>query len=291
MSRKPHATPHRPFTSWTGYAPLDASSGVQFQAAVNDLSEGLRRWRSWTYLAMETVKNRYRRTVLGPWWLTMQMAFYVVGLAVIFSQLLHTGLRSFLPYVAVGFITYTLLVGVTRAGADVFINGSSALKSTPQPLSSLVLRDVTVEFIQFGHNFVLYVPFVASGLVPLTPKMLVAIPVLVLIAANALFLGLWLGIAGARFRDVQPLVTSILQILIFFTPVFYKLNNLSAGARNALLAWNPFTYLLDAFRAPLIGAPLQTSFYFGTAVVTLINLCLGLTVFTRSRSRLPYWVA
>src|SRR4029077_6200806 len=63
--------------SWTGYAPLDADVGAQFQAATSDLREGLRRWRSWTYLSVENVKNRYRRTVLGPWWLTIQMGGFV----------------------------------------------------------------------------------------------------------------------------------------------------------------------------------------------------------------------
>jgi lipopolysaccharide transport system permease protein len=184
-----------------------------------------------------------------------------------------------------------LLVGLTRAGADVFVTRASAMKSTPQPLSSLVLRDAAVEFIQFSHNMVIYVMFAMTGLVPLSPKMLIAVPVLALIGVNGLFLGLWLGTVVARFRDVQPLVMSILQVLIFFTPVFYKLENLSPAARNSLLIWNPYTYLLSAFRAPLIGAPLHPSYYIGAVVVTVINVVLGLAVFTRTRSRLPYWVA
>jgi ABC-type polysaccharide/polyol phosphate export permease len=277
--------------SWTGYAPLDAATGVQFQAAVNDLREGLRRWRSWSYLAVENVKNRYRRTVLGPWWLTLQMGVFVTGISIVFGHLLRTGLREFLPYVAVGYIAFSLLVGLTNAAAGVFVIGSSTLKSTRQPLSNLVLRDVGVEFIHFGHNLVLYLVFLVAGLVPLTPKILIALPVAGLIAVNGLFVGLWLGIAVARFRDVQPFVNSILGVIIFFTPVFYHLNNLSSGIQIVVLKWNPFTYLIEAFRAPLIGAPLLPFFYIGTAVVTLVNVALGVVVFTRARSRLPYWVA
>jgi len=278
-------------SSWTGYAPLDAGPRAQLEAAVNDIREGLRRWRNWSYLAVENVKNRYRRTVLGPWWLTLQMAVYIVGISVVFGHLLHASLRSFLPYVALGMIAFMLLSGLTRAGAEVFINGASTLKSTRQPLSGLVLRDVAIEFINFAHNIVLYLVFVAARLVPISPKMLIALPILLLIAVNGLFLGLWLGAAVARFRDVQPFINSILGVIVFFTPVFYRLNDLSSGIKNVLLAWNPFTYLLSAFRAPLIGEPLSTSFYVGTAVVTLINVVLGLVVFTRTRSRIPYWVA
>jgi ABC-type polysaccharide/polyol phosphate export permease len=277
--------------SWTGYAPLDAGVGAQFQAAMSDLREGLRRWRSWSYLSVENVKNRYRRTVLGPWWLTLQMGIFVTGITIVFGHLLHTGLREFLPYVAVGYIVFALLVGLTSAAAGVFVVGSSTLKSTRQPLSNLVLRDVGVEFIHFGHNLVLYLVFVVAGLVPLTLKMLIALPVAGVIAVNGLFVGLWLGIGVARFRDVQPFINSILGVIIFFTPVFYQPNKLSSGIQIVVLSWNPFTYLIQAFRAPLIGAPLLPSYYIGTAVFTVINVVLGLAVFTRARSRLPYWVA
>jgi ABC-2 type transport system permease protein/lipopolysaccharide transport system permease protein len=278
--------------SWTGYAPLDADVGAQFQAATSDIREGLRRWRNWTYLAVENVKNRYRRTVLGPWWLTLQMGIFVTGMTIVFGHLLHAGgLREFLPYVAVGYIVFVLLVGLTNAATGVFVLGSSTLKSTRQPLSNLVLRDVGVEFIHFGHNLVLYLVFLVAGLVPLSPKLLIALPVAALIAVNGLFVGLWLGIGVARFRDVQPFINSILGVLIFFTPVFYDPRKLSSGIQIVVLAWNPFTYLIQAFRAPLIGAPLLPSYYIGTAVFTVINIVLGLVVFTRARSRLPYWVA
>ena len=156
--------------SWTGYAPLDANAGVQFQAAVSDIREGLRRRRSWSYLAVENVKNRYRRTVLGPWWLTLQMVILIVGISIVFGQLLNTDLRTFLPYVGLGYIAFSLLSGLTSAAAVVFIAGSSTLKSTRQPLSNLVLRDVGVEFINFAHNMVIYLVFLVIGFVPLSPE-------------------------------------------------------------------------------------------------------------------------
>jgi ABC-type polysaccharide/polyol phosphate export permease len=131
---------------------------------------------------------------------------------------------------------------------------------------------------------------VAARLVPLSPKILLALPVLGLIAANGLFVGLWLGTSVARFRDVQPFVNSILGVSIFFSPVLYRPGTLG-GIRNLVLAWNPLTYLIDAFRAPLIGEPLTPTFYMGLGIVTAVNALLALAVFTRARSRLPYWVA
>src|SRR5215831_18143937 len=94
--------------SWTGYAPLDADARAQLQAAVSDIREGLRRRRSWSYLAVENVKNRYRRTVFGPWWLTLQMVILIFGISIVFGHFLHNSLRSFLPYVGLGYIAFFL---------------------------------------------------------------------------------------------------------------------------------------------------------------------------------------
>ena len=275
---------------WTAYAPLDAGLGIRFGAALRDLAAGLQRWRTWTYLGIEAVKNQYRRTVIGPWWITLQTVAYVIGLGVIFGQILHQPLRHFLPYVAVGYIYFMLLSGLTRATSQSFANAASTMKSTRQPLSALILKDVTIEFIQFGHNILIYLVFVAMGLVHPGLTFLLVVPVLLAIAVNGLFLGLWLGTAVARFRDVSPLVMSLLQVLIFFTPVFYKTTDLTRGARHAFLDWNPFTYLLGAAREPMLGAHLTMPAYVGTLVVTLVNVVLGMYVFTRNRSRLPYWV-
>ena len=116
-------------STWSGYAPLDADTGVKFQAALSDIREGLRRRRSWSYLAVENVKNRYRRTVFGPWWLTLQMAILIVGISIVFGHLLHNNLRTFLPYVGLGYIAFSLLTGLTSTAAVVFIAGSSTLRA------------------------------------------------------------------------------------------------------------------------------------------------------------------
>lgn len=280
-----------PPVTWAGYAPLEATTGQRLQAAGSDLSAGLRMWRTWTYLAFETVKNQYRRTVLGPWWITLQMAAFVLGLAAIFSQILNADLKQFLPYVAVGLLVFNLLSGLTRAAAGVFTGAADTMKSTRQPLSNLVLQRVAVELIQFGHNALIFLVFIAVGLVPVRLTILLGLPMLILIVINGVALGFWLGTTVARFRDVDPLVTSILQVLVFFTPVFYRLEDLDRGSRGALLGWNPFLYLLEATRAPLIGAHLRPSMYIGSAVVTAVNLMLAVVVYVRHRSRLPYWVS
>lgn len=275
---------------WTAYAPLDASLLTQLAAASRDVRDGIARHRGWRYLAVEQVKNSYRRTVLGPWWLTAQSSMYVLGLAVVFGQLLHAPLRVFLPYVAVGYLTYALASGLLRAGANVFTGHAGVIKSTRQPLSGLVLRSVTIELIQFFHNFAIVIVFFVVGLVTATGWLALSLVGLVLILVNGMAAGLWLGPTVARFRDIGPAVDSLLQVLVFFTPIFYKASDLR-GSRALLVGWNPLTYLVDFFRSPLLGKAPDLATVVGAVGFTGLNVLLGIAVFSRTRSRVPYWVS
>lgn len=276
--------------TWHGYAPLDAPASARAAAAAGDVVEGVRRWRLWSYLAAESVKNQYRRTTIGPWWLTLQTLAFVVGLAVLFGAIFRQKQHDFLPYVASGFIVFSLLSGLTRSAAQVFVDSSSTIVSNRQPLSALVLQAVATETLTFLHNMVIVVGLAAFGYLTLDVQTLLVVPAIVLILVNGVALGLWLGPTVARFRDVGPLIVSVLQMLMFFTPVFWDVNALTDRARAALLAWNPFAYLLQCFRGPLIG-DVSLSPFIGAAVVTAINLSLAVTIFTRTRSRIPYWVS
>lgn len=280
----------QPRTGTPPYTPLDASAGERLRAAGADLVEGVRRHEGWRYLAAEQVKNSYRRTVLGPWWLTAQQAVYVAGLAFVFGQLFHEDIKAFLPYVAVGFLVYVLLLGLLRSGANVFVGHAGVIKSTRQPLSSLVLRNVMVELIQFSHNAIISVLFFAVGFI--TPSFwLFLVPVgLLIILVNGVLVGLWLGPVVARFRDVLPAIDSVLQVLIFFTPIFYRASDLT-GPRGTLIRWNPFTPFIDFFRDGVLGSRPASATVVGVLVYTLVDLVLAVVVFTRVRSRLPYWVS
>jgi ABC-2 type transport system permease protein len=276
--------------NWTAYAPLDAAAWTKLSAAAGDVQEGLRRHAGWRYLAAEHVKNSYRRTVLGPWWLTAQQAVYVAGLAFVFSQLFHQDLRTFLPYVAVGFLSYVLLLGLLRDGANVFVGAAGSIKSTRQPLTSLVLRNVMIQLIQFGHNAVITLVFFFIGYVEPRFWLLLAPVALLLILINGVLVGLWLGPVVARFRDVAPAIDSVLQVIIFFTPIFYRASDLT-GVRGTLIRWNPFTPFIDFFRDCVLGARPTLHAVVGASFYTVVDLSLAVVVFSRTRSRLPYWVS
>ena len=105
-------------------------------------------------------------------------------------------------------------------------------------------------FIILGHNAAIFL--VVAVILRIAPGWtgLLAVPGLVLLCMNGVWTGLLLGLVSARFRDVPPIVESVVRILFFVTPVIWMPEFLPE--RIALLTWNPFFHFLEVVRAPLL---------------------------------------
>jgi ABC-type polysaccharide/polyol phosphate export permease len=255
-----------------------------------DLGRGLGRWPYWWTLTWHSVRSQYRRTYLGPWWMTMQMLVFVIGLSLLFGILLHQDMREFVPYVATGFVCFSWMTGMIQGGATSMVGNATAIKTTPGPLSVYSLQVFARQTIQFGHDCVVLLLIIIVFAVPLNSSLMVLPAALLLICINGVVGSLWLGPLVARFRDVGQIVSSILRVLFFFTPIFWVASDLSSVQVAAIAGWNPLAYLLDLFRSPLLGQWPTDAVWIGSLVSTALNVIIGLVYFSRTRSRVAYWL-
>jgi ABC-type polysaccharide/polyol phosphate export permease len=266
-------------------APLGTVRG-----GVADIRAGLAQWHVWWGLSWQAIRAQYRRTYLGPWWITLQTVIFIAGLSFLFGILLGRSMETFVPYVAMGFILFTWMTGMISSGANAFVGNSAALHTTPGPLSVYVLRGFATSTIQFLHDLIVIVAVIIVFQVQLTWSLVLFPLGLVLIIVNGIAVGLWLGPVVARYRDVGQLVGSVVRVLFFVTPIFWVADELSAGQRAVLAGWNPLAYLLDISRSPLLGLTPTTISMIGAGVVTVVNVTVGIVHFSRVRERLAYWV-
>jgi lipopolysaccharide transport system permease protein len=118
---------------------------------------------------------------------------------------------------------------------------------------------------------------------------LLAIPALLLWSLNSLAIVLLLGTFCARFRDILPIVSSVMQIAFFMTPVLWQPGMLGAGGQ-ALLPFNPFFDLLEIVRGPLLGVVPGTHIWLGAGLYSLVLWALAWSLFTRVRGRIAFWL-
>jgi ABC-2 type transport system permease protein len=257
---------------------------------MSDLREGLSRRQVWFGLTWQNIKSQYRRTYLGPWWITVQQVIFVAGLSLLFGVLMGQDLQTFIPYVTIGFIVFTWMTTMLQGGAASIVANGAAIKTTTGPLSIYSLNNFASATIQFAHNSIAIVAVVVifQGKVTWT---IVLLPVALLVmCANGIAIGLWLGPVVARYRDVGPIINSLVSVLFFFTPVFWVPTDLTSAQVAGLAGWNPFAYLLEFVRGPILGAWPTTAVFVGVTIITVSNVTAGIVHFSRTRDRLAYWL-
>ena len=257
---------------------------------IADIRAGFKRRPVWWGLTWQSIKSQYRRTYLGPWWITVQQVVFVAGLSLLFGVLMHQDLTTFVPYVTVGFISFSWMTGMIQGGATTITTNGAAIKTSPGPLSIYALKNFAGNTIQFGHDFVVIIAVIIIFQVHVTWS-LVLVPVAVaMIALNGIAVGLWLGPLVARYRDVGQIVTSIIRVLFFFTPIFWVATDLTNKQLVWLAGWNPLAYLLDFLRAPLLGQTPTAAVVIGSLAFTAATVLIALVHFGHTRDRLAYWL-
>ena len=266
--------------------PLGAA--VQAGKAVSDLAEGLRMHRVWMMLARMDIRQRYRRSILGPFWITITMIIWIMAIGPLYSKLLGLGSRDFIPYVAMGIITWGLVSGLILDGAAAFVGAEQLVRAVRLPYTVHVLRAIQRNLIIFLHNLLAFLPFMLYLRIMPRWEWLAAIPGVALILLAAIPTAFLLGTLSARYRDLQQMIASIVQLAFFMTPIFWRRELL--GAHTWVADFNPFQQLLEVVRAPIVEGIPSMATYGRVGLLLLVLYAITIPFFARYRRRLAFWV-
>jgi ABC-2 type transport system permease protein/lipopolysaccharide transport system permease protein len=261
----------------------------QLGAAVADVVEGLGRGHLWMMLAWIDIRQRYKRAMIGPFWITISMAVMIVALGTIYSALFRMDIRDFLPFVAAGFTVWYLINAAITEGAMAFTSGEGMLRQGGMPISTHVYRVIARNLIVFAHNAVVMLGVYVWQPSLLGPAQLLVFPGILLLVANLTWLSFILGGLCTRFRDLAPIVTNLLQVALFASPILFKPSQIPERF-SFLVHFNPVFYLLEVVRAPLIGMVPDARVYIVLLCLTFIGAGAAMLFYVRARRRIVYWL-
>ena len=264
-------------------------------AAWRDLTRGYGQRQLWLQLGWQDIKQRYRRSTLGPLWITIATGAMAVARGLLYSLLFQQELSYFLPHVTVGLIIWGFISGCVKEGSTVFIENEGLIKQLPSALSVHVYRLVWRQLLFLAHNMVIWVILVAVFRPDLGWDFFLAIPALALLVVNGVWVTMFFGIVATRYRDVAPLLDSMIQLVFYMTPIVWTTKTLEdqggAVAERARIAeLNPLYHYLEIVRAPLTGQPLDAYHWWIVLGCTVAGLLLALLAMRQWRSRVSYWV-
>lgn len=260
-------------------------------AAWLDIKQGFLDWRIWFILAYQDIKLKYRRSILGPFWLTISMAITVYSMGYLYSHLFHTPLTQYYPFLVAGMLSWALISTIVTELTDSFTVCDGLIKQIKLPYSLYIHRIVCRNFIIFFHNILVIIPvlFFCHEYAHVNWHTLLMIPGLALFYINALIYGIILAMIGARYRDISQIIKSIVQVVFFITPIMWGPEALG-GSHIYVIDYNPFYAFIELIRAPLLGNVPTIKNLMMVLSVSCLGFIICYNLFTRYRSRIIYWL-
>lgn len=262
--------------------------GALIKAACADLVDGARTWRLWGKFAWHDLLARYRRSWVGPLWLLLTAAIFIGALSLVYSTLFQMDLATYVPFVAIGVVTWGFISAVVSESVTTFVEAETYIRQVRVNLFVYVWRVVWRNVLVFAHQFavaLLVLAFFSKFELHTLPLAALG---LLLFLLQSVWVTLLLGLVGTRFRDLQPIIINALQVLFFVTPVIWLPSLL--GPRQWIAEINPLHSLIAVVREPLLGSVPDARNYAVVIAITVAGFMLAMLLYGRFRDRVVYWL-
>ncbi|CCD29569.1 ABC-type polysaccharide/polyol phosphate export system, permease component [Candidatus Glomeribacter gigasporarum BEG34] len=261
-----------------------------FLFAVHDIRESFSHTQLWLWTGLQDIKLRYRRSALGPWWLTISTGILVAAMGILYAGIFKHTISDYLPNFAVSYIFWIFFSGQINESATAFTQFENILKQTRIPLLSCVLRILTRHVIILLHNaLIILIAFMIFGF-KFSLNLIYFLPAFFIFLLFLLSISVAVGILCTRYRDMVQLISSMLQILFFLSPILWKTEILEHGAQSLIVRINPIFYLMETVRRPLFGLTITFDLWNGALLCTAISILTSAFLFLKYRARITYWL-
>lgn len=258
--------------------------------ALIDLMGAINRIHLPLMLGWQDIKQRYRRSKLGPFWLTISMGVMITMIGYIFGQAMGLPRKEYLPFVATGMIFWGFVSSGINEGSSSFINASGMIRQLSLPLSIYPLRILWRNVVVLGHNMILLPLAMLVAGRAINFNLLWIIPGFILLVLNIFWITLFLGVICTRFRDLPPIIGSVVQVFFYVTPIIWMPNGINARVSSWVLDFNPAYHLVELVRGPVLGYCPSVLSWAVAIVALILGTVMTLILFGMYKKRLAYWI-
>ena len=253
-----------------------------------DLITALRRSELWLLLGWLEIKQRYTRSVLGPLWITISMAVMVGSIGIVYGSLFKQSLKDYLPMVGCGCVVWGYISGTINDACFSYINNGRYILQSNASFHIYIFQNVWKQLIIFAHNMVIPVVLLYVFGIDEFLNLLLVIPGLILVTLNLIWISQLVALYSVKFRDIPQMVSAVVQILFYITPIMWKPNMLPTS--NIILKYNPFVYLVDILKSPLMGAVPKMESWVVSFIILIVGWLFTMMVSNNKIKKIPTWI-
>ena len=257
-------------------------------SAFQDIKNTALQHRVWLHLGWAEVKQRYRRSIIGPWWISLSMLIFIVMMGIVFSRLFHQSLEEYIPFFTAGYLFWIFISSTITEASEIFKSNGAFIKQINLPFSLYVFKHLVRQVIFLMHNAVVYLLVCVFFKVNPGKIVFLVLPGFILLLANLYWISYLVALISARFRDMIQIIASCIQVAFFVTPISWIPKLL--GPDSGVLKYNPLIYLLDTVRSPLLGSVPALSSYIVSGCMAISGIVFSFIIFSMIRTRIAYWV-
>jgi ABC-type polysaccharide/polyol phosphate export permease len=240
------------------------------------------RYRSLLYnLTMSELKLRYRRSVLGFLWTLLNPLLMMTVMTLVFSRVMRMGTKDYSVLLLAGLLPWTFFSQSINLSLMSIVGKGALLKKVYIPKAIIPLSAVLATLVNSSLAFFPLLSLTAIMGHKLTSAVLFLPVAMVILAVFAVGWSLLFSCLYVYFRDFGHMTEVLLQAWFYASPIIYTLEMVPEQYRDAF-TWNPVTYFIECFRAPIFNGALPAAQAVGIALASAIaSLVLGTIVFLR----------
>lgn len=234
-------------------------------------------------LVQKDLKNRYRKSFLGVAWSVLTPLGMVLIIGTVYSIIWGQDPKVFIPRLFTGLTPWLFITGSAESGAMCFATGEGYIKQTMTDIEIFPLRSTSVAFVNFIYSAIsFFVVYIFLALDKFSIKMLMVIPGMIILFTFGAGIATIAGVINTYVRDYQPLQSLILQGMFYGTPIIYPAEMLADKGYSLIYLLNPFYYIIEVVRAPMVGGPLPSiNIYIIAACIALIVALIGIYLISK----------
>jgi ABC-type polysaccharide/polyol phosphate export permease len=271
------------------YALARNSFPAELKAGFKDIWNSFKSYRIWVAVGLNDVAARYRGSLLGPFWITITTAVFVLGIGFLYAGLMRVPPDRYLPWMTLGIVVWGLINQTVLEGADAFIAAGNMLRQTAIPVPLFIWRVVWRNILTFLHQAPVIIAVALWFGFFLRMNVPEALIGLVLILVNVSWFALCAAIVSARFRDLQQVLAAVMQVVFFLSPVLW-IPSETRGASGLFVSLNPIAQMLNVVRDPLLGQGLSRYGVLYLLALAIVGWTVALLFFSRIRRRIVHYL-
>jgi lipopolysaccharide transport system permease protein len=260
-----------------------------YMVGINDLTQGIKSWRIGHLLGISLLRQRYSRSKLGQFWLSISTGITILMFGLVWSQLFGNPIEEYLPYVAVAHVMYGLMTASFLDATSAVPANGALFENQETAFSTIVYSSIYRQTIIVFHNFSIIVLAWIYFQWDLSLEFFLFFPAVIMTIISVTLTSYIITLITTRFRDVAQIVNNVVQVAYFVTPVMWY-PSMFPPEYDWVLKINPFSVFLATMRDPILGRDIIWDYWIIAGSITLVLCLITPWVIGKYTKRMIYWI-